>query len=93
MGLKSSKPCVDLAQVVKEIAEKYEVENVEDTDADVSMMKLVNKFAFRRVMIEKEELDNLIEGYKCYLATAKNPTFDSKAVYKAIDLYKQFCSA
>lgn len=93
MGLKLSKPCVDLAQVVQEIALKYEIENTEDLDPDASMMKLINKFAFKRQMIEKEELEKMIVGYKCYLANTKNPTFDSKQVYKAIELYKQFCSA
>lgn len=93
MGLKSSKPYVDLAEVVKQIAEKYQVENIEDVEADVSMMKCINKFAFKRLMIEKEELDNIIAGYKCYLANSKTPTLDSKEVYRAIDLYKEFCSS
>lgn len=93
MGLKSSKPYVDLAEVVKKIAEKYQLENVEDSDAEVSMMKCINKFAFKRLMIEKEELDTIIAGYKCYLANSKTTTFDSKEVYRAIELYREFCSS
>lgn len=92
MGLKSSKPCVDLADIVKRIAKKYEIDNVEDMDADMSMMKLINKFAFKRIVIDKEELESLIAGYKSFLANTKNMAFDSKQVYRAIDLYKEFCS-
>lgn len=93
MGLKSSKPCVDLGEVVQQIALKYQVEGIDDLDADTSMMKLINKFAFKRQMIEKEELDKIIDGYKSYLTKTKNPTFDSKEVHKAIELYKKFCAA